>query len=256
MFNRFAWLFEAASGEISRDGDLEFYTRLAAERSGPVLEIACGVGRVLSHIIAQGKNVYGIDASPKMLDYARGRLTRAMRASSSTRAAFTVAAQDQRNLRLPRRFPLALIPWNGYLNLPDENDRAAMLQNILEHLEPGGVLALDADLLACPEFHISTGIWTAWFESPEGTRGRLKSTITPFIEDGYVEEVCDFEFQSFAVSRSKRFFRKLAGLTGEALLAEIASAGFDVTAAWSDFAGAPFTGCETRVVVTARKPAA
>ena len=47
--------------------DVAFYTRLAAESTGCVLELGSGTGRVLINIAKAGKAVIGLEASEYML---------------------------------------------------------------------------------------------------------------------------------------------------------------------------------------------
>ena len=51
--------------------DLDFYVDLARKIGGPVLELACGTGRVLLPIARQGIAIHGLDSSPSMLDVLR-----------------------------------------------------------------------------------------------------------------------------------------------------------------------------------------
>ncbi len=49
------------------DTGVAFYTALARETGGPVLEIACGAGRVSIPIARLGFAVTGLDIAPKTL---------------------------------------------------------------------------------------------------------------------------------------------------------------------------------------------
>jgi SAM-dependent methyltransferase len=59
--------------EDASDTGVAFYTALAQETSGPVLEIACGTGRVSIPIARLGFDVTGLDIVPGMLEQARGK---------------------------------------------------------------------------------------------------------------------------------------------------------------------------------------
>src|SRR3954463_15753251 len=60
---------------VTRDasGDCAFYAALAREAGGPVLELACGTGRVLLPIAREGIPCVGLDHSQAMLDVLRSR---------------------------------------------------------------------------------------------------------------------------------------------------------------------------------------
>src|SRR5215210_8649168 len=53
------------------DTGVAFYTALAQETGGPVLDIACGTGRVSIPMARLGLAVTGVDIVPGMLDQAR-----------------------------------------------------------------------------------------------------------------------------------------------------------------------------------------
>ena len=56
--------------------DLPFYGDLAEQSRGPVLEIACGTGRVLLPIARRGIAIWGVDNSRPMLDVLTRNLAR------------------------------------------------------------------------------------------------------------------------------------------------------------------------------------
>jgi 2-polyprenyl-3-methyl-5-hydroxy-6-metoxy-1,4-benzoquinol methylase len=59
---------------IVRPGPCEaFYCELARRIGGPVLELACGTGRLTLPLAREGHEVVGLDASPRMLAVARRR---------------------------------------------------------------------------------------------------------------------------------------------------------------------------------------
>ena len=47
--------------------DVEYYTGLLADVSGPILEPATGTGRILIPLLEAGHQVEGLDSSPQML---------------------------------------------------------------------------------------------------------------------------------------------------------------------------------------------
>lgn len=68
----FADRYEEWSARMT--ADIPFYTELAVEADGPLVELAVGNGRVAIPVArATGQRVIGIDTSPAMLDQARSR---------------------------------------------------------------------------------------------------------------------------------------------------------------------------------------
>jgi SAM-dependent methyltransferase len=126
-----------------------FYREEARRWGGPVLELACGTGRLTLPIARDGHDVVGLDAS-------RAMLARAVRkaAASGTPAAFTLG--DMRDFNLGRQFGLVIISCNSLAHLTETEDLRSCLAAVRRHLSPEGVLAFDvvlpdARVLAQPE---------------------------------------------------------------------------------------------------------
>ena len=64
--------------------DVPFYVDVARKSGGPVLEIACGTGRVLLPIAREGIEIEGVDNSESMLTHSPAQS--GARAARSTRA--------------------------------------------------------------------------------------------------------------------------------------------------------------------------
>jgi SAM-dependent methyltransferase len=119
--------------------DVQLSEALARETAGPVLEMGCGSGRLLEGIARSGKEAVGVDISLPMLGRARRRL-------DGAGARFY---RGHMTSRLPgRSFGLIILARHqlGYLRRRVELER--MLEQVRDHLAPGGTLLLD---LASPE---------------------------------------------------------------------------------------------------------
>ena len=55
------------------DYGIDFYVGLAREAKGPVLDIACGTGRILLPVLQAGADADGLDLFQPMLDTRAGR---------------------------------------------------------------------------------------------------------------------------------------------------------------------------------------
>lgn len=55
--------------------DVAFYRLIARECGGPILELACGTGRILEPLSNYGHDVVGIDVEESMLEVAREKLS-------------------------------------------------------------------------------------------------------------------------------------------------------------------------------------
>ncbi len=120
--------------------DLRFYTELAAKSGGPVLELGAGTGRVTQSLARSGVEVCAVDLSAAMLERARERLSRLPKAVASR---VTLIEGDMRQLRLRKRLPLVIAPFNLFMHLYTRDDVEGALAAVHAHLLPGGKLAFD-----------------------------------------------------------------------------------------------------------------
>ena len=166
------------------EGDVLFYVEEAHRSGGPVLELGCGTGRILIPIAGAGIDVVGLDLSPSMLDVLRGKLTTKVPVEVARRV--KIVEGDMRQFSLGRRFPLVIVPYRAFLHLMTVADQLRALEQIREHLEEGGRLALnifDPSLLLIVERMASGGTPRRMgaFTHPES--GRLTVTWESFTYD-------------------------------------------------------------------------
>jgi SAM-dependent methyltransferase len=119
----------------AREEDVDWARRLAARTGGPILELACGSGRIAVPLASDGRRVVGLDASAAMLARARDRAARA-----GVDARFVEG--DMRDFSLDETFALILIPFSSFLHLAP-GDRFACLARVREHLSAQGRFAFD-----------------------------------------------------------------------------------------------------------------
>ncbi|HLE57519.1 MAG TPA: class I SAM-dependent methyltransferase [Rhodothermia bacterium] len=120
--------------------DVDFYVEEARSTEGKVLELGCGTGRILIPVARMGREVTGVDSSPRMLAQCRARLAEE---PSEVRDNATLVGGDMRALDLGSRFSLIMIPFRPFQHLIAVSDQIATLQAIHRHLEPGGRLVFD-----------------------------------------------------------------------------------------------------------------
>lgn len=115
--------------------DVDFYLREAKNARGPVLEVACGTGRILLRLLSESITVTGIDLSKSMLAILKRKAT-------SLGLQPTVQVADMRDFKLEKKFRLIIVPYRSFLHLREDEDRKKTLLNFKEHLESGGRLIL------------------------------------------------------------------------------------------------------------------
>jgi SAM-dependent methyltransferase len=111
--------------------DLACYTDMARRTDGPVLELACGTGRVLIPLARRGCDVVGIDLSAAMLDTAR-------RKSAAEGLTAEWIQGDIRDFDLERTFGLIYLPNNTLCHLLDHQAFTSCMACVKKHLQPDG----------------------------------------------------------------------------------------------------------------------
>lgn len=120
--------------------DVAFYTRLAGESNGPVLELASGTGRVLIPIARSGKPVFGLESSEHMIRRCREALEKEPR---EVRDKVELVQGRMQSFQLENRFGLVICPFNSFLHLLSAEEQLSCLDCTHEHLGPGGRFAFD-----------------------------------------------------------------------------------------------------------------
>ena len=133
---RHADFYDAVHGTYVADA--AFYLKMTKKYPGPLLEIACGTGRVGMPLIEQGANYLGLDASPGMLARFRKRW------EASGRAGMPPLVQgDMRRFSLGRKFQLILITFNSLQHIHTDHEVLEVFAHCREHLLEGGRLFFD-----------------------------------------------------------------------------------------------------------------
>ncbi len=116
------------------DAGIAFYSDLAKETGGPILEIACGTGRVAIPIANLGLEVTGLDIVPGMLEQARIK--------SANLSAKWVEG-DARDFDLGEKFSLIFLTGNAFQAFLTREDQEALLARVLVHLSETGLFAFE-----------------------------------------------------------------------------------------------------------------
>jgi SAM-dependent methyltransferase len=120
--------------------DRKFYVEVAKANGGPVLELACGTGRILLPIAREGIAIHGVDNSLPMLNVLQDKLRQEPK---DVRELVSTAHGDIRNFRSNREYPLVIIPFRPLQHMYTVEDQVAALQTAAFHLEGGGTLVFD-----------------------------------------------------------------------------------------------------------------
>ncbi len=135
-----AQFWDLFRGDTSNWSDKFFYQEVIAESGQPVLDIGCGTGRLLLDYISQGIDIDGVDNSPEMLALCRQK-------AQKLGIQPTLYQQMMETLALPRQYRTILVPSSSFQLVTDPNDADEAMRRFLQHLEPGGALAMPLMML-------------------------------------------------------------------------------------------------------------
>lgn len=119
-----------------RSDDVAFYRLWALEARGPVLELACGTGRITLPLARAGVATSGLDVSGPMLAQARAK-------AEAEGLAIPWHQADARAFELGRRFDRIFIAANALQHLHDLDSHRALFRCVRRHLAPGGRFLID-----------------------------------------------------------------------------------------------------------------
>lgn len=116
--------------------EAELAARVLRARPGmPVLDAACGYGRISVELAERGLRVHGVDRSATLVASARAEAAR-----RGCAAEFDVC--DLRRLTTEQRYDAAVL-WFTSFGYTDDADSRTILRNIRRSLRPGGRLVID-----------------------------------------------------------------------------------------------------------------
>jgi len=170
--------YDAAYANKQFLADVPFYLELAKQSGGPVLEIACGTGRVLLNVAREGIEIDGVDNSSAMLGVLKTRLDRE---SGEVRDRVTLHEGDMRRFRSTKKYSLVIIPFRPMQHMYTVQDQVDALTTAATNLQDNGKLAFD---VFYPKFDMISG--------------------------GIGQEVLDLEWAEDSARRKtvRRYFRK------------------------------------------------
>ncbi len=152
IYDPIARLYDAWSASVTED--VEFYVEEATASGGPVVELACGTGRIAVPIAKAGVRVIGVDASAGMLEVARRYA-----AEEGVAELLDLRHGDLREPPVDERVPLVLVPFRSLLHMTTEADRLRALGAARELLLPGGRLVFDVFAPGADDIAETHGIW-------------------------------------------------------------------------------------------------
>lgn len=119
--------------------DIPLWVEYAEKCGSPVLELACGTGRVLLPLAQKGFEVTGVDISEKMLEKARLKIKKE---TEDVQKKITLVKGNMTDFDLKKKFNLALIIFNSFQFLLTHKEQDCCLSSVYKHLNPNGKLII------------------------------------------------------------------------------------------------------------------
>jgi SAM-dependent methyltransferase len=248
-----AELYDAVYGD--RD-DHAFWEAVAPDPAeGPILELACGTGRVLIPLARTGRRIVGLDLSAHMLERCRAKLAAE---AGDVRSRVRVVQGDMTSFDLRERFALVTSPFRGFQHLVSVEQQLACLGRCHAHLQVGGKLVLDlfhADPALLYEHGESDGEGDAEVvECLDGRRIRWWGRVLEYRrarqynQREMVSEIAEPDGTTRRVTEQFPM-RWLSRFEIEHLLAR---SGFGVVAVYGDYDRSPFDDTSPEMIVLAK----
>ncbi|MCS5712174.1 methyltransferase domain-containing protein [Candidatus Berkiella aquae] len=132
------------------EDELAFYMQYILAAKGPILEPMCGTGRFLLPVLEAGFDIHGFDASVYMLEKLQQKC-------QQRNLQPLVWRQFLHDFKTTTAYDLMLIPGGSFGLIIDPVQVKLSLQQMYEHLLPGGKLVFEIETLkAVPE---RLGVW-------------------------------------------------------------------------------------------------
>jgi ubiquinone/menaquinone biosynthesis C-methylase UbiE len=112
--------------------DIPFILKWATKAEGPIIDLACGTGRVTIPLAKAGHQLIGVDVHQGMLNHARQK---------SDRAGLSIEwlEQDCTDLKLGVKSPLIYMVGNSFQHFLSNQAQNGLLMSVHKHLRDGGV---------------------------------------------------------------------------------------------------------------------
>jgi SAM-dependent methyltransferase len=117
-------------------GEYEFLLKYLTANEPPFLELACGYGRLLLHMMEKGFTVVGTDSSPEMLAQCRYF-------AEKKGLKPVLHQQFMQCLELDQRFGFIFLADGGLTLIVEDDDIQDLFKRVWNHLKPDGTFLFD-----------------------------------------------------------------------------------------------------------------
>ncbi|GGE99505.1 methyltransferase [Aliidongia dinghuensis] len=237
-----AELYDAENGWGPDD---DFYHSLAAETGGPILDLACGTGRLARALAADGHRVVGLDLAPAMIARARGL---------DPEGTVEWHQADATRFALGRQFRLIVMTAHAFQHVLGAQAQAALFARITDHLAPDGIFAFETRNPGQQDYADGSD-FKLWRRFVDPRRGPVEVWVASALDTvtgiDHVTLV-----RRFADGMERRTAAQLQYTAAATLEARLGQAGLAVATRYGDFGREPYGPASPEIVTLARPAAA
>ena len=235
--------------------DVNFYLEYARQCQPPILELACGTGRLLIPLAEAGLEVYGFDLSENMLARCRQKvvqrhLENRVRLSLGDMASFELPRQD---------FGLAFAGLRSFMHLLTRRGQRSCLMRVYHHLRPGGTFIVDVitpDLERLKQVPGEEFVVRREFDLSNGHHVIRKDRLAAHDADNQVRRF-EFVFEEYdgagVLVRERQVPLFTRYIFRDELQRLLESTGFEIMDVYRDYDNNPYDGSGEMIFV-ARRP--
>jgi SAM-dependent methyltransferase len=227
------YLYEAEYGNYQ--GDFDFYLDLI--RTGTVLDLACGTGRLTIPFAQKGLKVIGLDACDPMLTLAKDK---------SKNLSITWVQEDIRHFQVNQKFDLITMAGNGFQALLTDEDQEKSLLCVKAHLNPDGIFAFNTRNLR-PNDKRTTTDYEFWHDFMD-SKGQLVKVYGKQAYNPSTNTVCYTTRRTWPDSETITDI-ELRFTSLESLEAKLDMEGFDVMNRYGDFHKNPYSSTSENIIL-------
>ena len=174
-YSLFAWDYELFNPVNQKA--VGWYLSHINQSGGPVLELACGTGRLMAEIAKNGFEIDGLDLSPEMLKIAQSHHSQL---PDDTKSRLRLTEGDMTDFKLDKKYGTFIIADNSFTELTNDKARLNCLDCIKNHLKPDGQIL--AAVRRWKESDFKNGLldsgWSKTFKHPETGKESSRRSVT------------------------------------------------------------------------------
>ncbi|SDM89613.1 Methyltransferase domain-containing protein [Psychrobacillus sp. OK028] len=135
MINNQEEYSDPVSYDIENDaytGELDLLTEWAIKQGGPIIDLACGTGRMTIPLAQKGFNLIGVDIHAGMLELAKKK-------ADEANIQIVWLEQDCTELQIELKSPFIYMVGNSFQHFHSNEQQNLVLRSIHNHLEKDGI---------------------------------------------------------------------------------------------------------------------